>query len=187
MRNMLKFNGQTVRHVMIDDAPWFVAVDVCRCLRLNVETGSYDHVRHLSGGEKWTVRKRDTYSNPGKNTGSVRALFQGAQRGAITLISESGLYKLIMRAHPSRPEVSLFQDWMTQEVLPFIRKTGEYRRDGSLKPLPSPEVIPAQTLPASHQVPLDKLAPFQPLPGSIAQRLRMLADEIEDLTRRFAA
>ena len=42
----------------------------------------------------------------------------------MTVISESGLYKLIMRANPSRPEVAKFQDWVTREVLPAIRETG---------------------------------------------------------------
>ncbi len=39
-------------------------------------------------------------------------------------VSESGLYKLIMRSDKdtARP----FQDWVTKEVLPAIRKTGGY-------------------------------------------------------------
>jgi len=43
------------------------------------------------------------------------------------LISESGLYKLIMRAHPNaNPAVARFQNWVTREVLPAIRKDGMY-------------------------------------------------------------
>lgn len=40
------------------------------------------------------------------------------------LVSESGLYKLIMRSDKAtaRP----FQDWVTKEVLPSIRRTGGY-------------------------------------------------------------
>ena len=39
-------------------------------------------------------------------------------------ISESGLYKLIMRSR--KPQARKFQDWVTREVLPAIRKTGGY-------------------------------------------------------------
>lgn len=45
---------------------------------------------------------------------------------AITVISESGLYALTMRAQKRRPEVKGFQDYVTREVLPSIRKTGSY-------------------------------------------------------------
>ena len=40
------------------------------------------------------------------------------------LISESGLYTLIMRSN--KPEAKVFRKWVTSEVLPSIRKTGCY-------------------------------------------------------------
>lgn len=39
-------------------------------------------------------------------------------------INESGLYQLIMRS--KKEEALMFQDWVTGEVLPSIRKTGSY-------------------------------------------------------------
>jgi prophage antirepressor-like protein len=44
----------------------------------------------------------------------------------LTVISESGLYKLVMRAQRSNPAAAKFQDGVTREVLPSIRKTGAY-------------------------------------------------------------
>ncbi|ADZ65369.1 BRO family protein [Brucella melitensis] len=41
-------------------------------------------------------------------------------------VSESGLYKLIMRSR--KPEAKKFQNWVTQVVLPAIRKDGMYVR-----------------------------------------------------------
>lgn len=41
-----------------------------------------------------------------------------------SVISESGLYKLIMRS--DKPQAKAFQDWVTKEVLPSIRKTGSF-------------------------------------------------------------
>jgi len=39
-------------------------------------------------------------------------------------INESGLYCLILRSH--KEEAIEFQTWITKEVLPSIRKTGQY-------------------------------------------------------------
>ena len=53
------------------------------------------------------------------------------------LISESGLYKLIMRANV--PQARPFQDWVTRDVLPSIRKNGIYvaGQEKLTDPLPS--------------------------------------------------
>lgn len=53
-----------------------------------------------------------------------RSTLNLAKGAPMVLISESGLYKLIMRSdkESARP----FQDWVTKEVLPSIRKTGAY-------------------------------------------------------------
>lgn len=40
------------------------------------------------------------------------------------LVSESGVFKLIMRS--KKPEARRFQNWVTREVLPAIRKDGAY-------------------------------------------------------------
>ena len=40
------------------------------------------------------------------------------------IVSESGLYKLIMRS--DKPIARYFQDWVTREVLPAVRKDGAY-------------------------------------------------------------
>lgn len=42
----------------------------------------------------------------------------------MVIVSESGLYKLIMRS--DKKEALVFQHWIASEVLPSIRKTGKY-------------------------------------------------------------
>jgi prophage antirepressor-like protein len=41
-------------------------------------------------------------------------------------INEPGFYRLVLRSN--KPEAERFQDWVTDEVLPSIRKTGGYRQ-----------------------------------------------------------
>lgn len=98
------FNTSTIRVVTLEGNPWFVAADVCKVLKLTNTTQS---LRHLDDGEKGLNR--------------IETL-GGVQR--LNIISESGLYKLIMRS--DKPQAKAFQDWVSKEVLPSIRKTGSF-------------------------------------------------------------
>jgi prophage antirepressor-like protein len=44
----------------------------------------------------------------------------------MSIISESGVYRLVMRVQTKNPQARAFQDWVTRVVLPSIRKTGGY-------------------------------------------------------------
>jgi prophage antirepressor-like protein len=50
----------------------------------------------------------------------------------VLAVNESGLYALILGS--TKPQARRFKDWVTGEVLPAVRKTGEYR----LKTVPAP-------------------------------------------------
>jgi prophage antirepressor-like protein len=101
----------TIRVVTLDGNPWFVAKDTTDVLGLlNVNNAC----RPLNEDEKRTVTRTTN-----------RELFSlGRGSSRLILISESGLYKLIMRS--DKPEARTFQDWVTREVLPAIRKDGGY-------------------------------------------------------------
>jgi len=95
--------------VTLEGEPWFVAIDACRVLDLNVSKGTFMALTKLDQNEKMLTPNLIW----GGNVGSPP-----------TIISESGLYKLIMRS--DKPQAKAFQDWVTKEVLPSIRKTGAY-------------------------------------------------------------
>ncbi len=63
----------------------------------------------------------------------------------MVLVSESGLCKLIMRS--DRLEAMVFQNWVTGEVLPSIRKTGKYApADHGREAMPPPmDIAEAQS------------------------------------------
>ncbi len=50
----------------------------------------------------------------------------GFPNRGMSIVSESGVYRLVMRAQTHREEAIAFQDWVTRVVLPTIRKTGGY-------------------------------------------------------------
>ena len=99
-----------VRVIMRCAEPWFVAKDACDCLTL---TDTNKACQNLDDDEKQVVT-RDFDPE----------LFSESKAQAITLVSESGLYTLIMRSN--KPEAKVFRKWVTSEVLPSIRKTGGY-------------------------------------------------------------
>ena len=97
----------TIRSVVKDSEPWFVAKDVCEVLGL---TNPSEALKSLDSDEKSTLR------NP-EGRGGV-----GAQ--CFNIINESGLYALVIRSN--KPNARKFRKWITAEVLPAIRKTGRY-------------------------------------------------------------
>lgn len=111
-----EFKGHTLRTVEIEGEPWVPAADVLRILGMpfgGVHGSTARYLRSLRGDERRTATRQEAICAP---------LFVRMNAPALTLINESGLYKLILRS--DKPEAREFQDWVTREVLPSIRKTG---------------------------------------------------------------
>lgn len=107
---MFSFEGQSLRVVCINTKPWFIAADACRILDLG-----WDKTNNLYAPSR--VLKHMDADERGSN--------QIASTGQTLLtISESGLYKLIMRS--DKPAARRFQNWVTRDVLPALRKDGMY-------------------------------------------------------------
>jgi prophage antirepressor-like protein len=109
--------------------PWFVAADVRRSLGL-IDHG---HVYDACSPDETCRASSDTVR--ALNTDKGRQA-QGVALKTARLVSESGLYKLIMRS--DKPTAKPFQEWVTREVLPSIRKTGGYQLGpGETMPIPT--------------------------------------------------
>ncbi|EEU9105175.1 hypothetical protein GOP44_18310 [Escherichia coli] len=95
-----------VRVVMINGDPWFVANDICNALSIQNVTQA---IARLDEDE--------------------RSMFNIGRQGQANIISESGLYTLILRCRDAVKQGTTawrFRKWVTNEVLPSIRKNGEY-------------------------------------------------------------
>ena len=108
--SLLHFNNDDIcthiRVATIDDAPWFVAKDVCQALDI---ANSRDAVAALQDDERMTL----TGSNVGNS--DIRMPNRGLQA-----VNESGLYALIFRS--TKAEAQAFRKWVTSEVLPALRR-----------------------------------------------------------------
>jgi prophage antirepressor-like protein len=85
--------------------PWFIAADVCAALGVSNASKA---VSRLDPDEKNTITLSDS------NRGNPEML----------IISESGLYDLALSSR--KPIGKEFKRWVKKEVLPSIRKTGQY-------------------------------------------------------------
>ncbi|WP_157596921.1 BRO-N domain-containing protein [Streptacidiphilus rugosus] len=111
--------GQPIRVVVIDGEPWFATMDVCKILGHNRNTT--EATRSLHKSETRRVNTRGIKFSP-TGVSHVSAGGNGYQRGnpMLNVVSESGLYRLIMRS--DKPAARPFQDWVSRELLPSIRR-----------------------------------------------------------------
>ncbi len=101
-----------IRMTEVDGKPYFVAKDVANALKyINVSKAIADHVDYE---DKIYIGKLNNVSLVSLNLG---------QRGG-WIINESGLYSLILSS--KLPSAVKFKRWVTNEVLPSIRKNGKY-------------------------------------------------------------
>jgi len=102
---IFNFNDAKVRIVEKDGQPWFVLKDIAEVLEIG-------HVPALR--QRLSDDVVSNYPIPD-------AL--GRQQDT-TIINEDGLYDVILESR--KPEARTFRKWVTSEVLPSIRKTGQY-------------------------------------------------------------
>lgn len=118
MANIEIFKNERIGEIrtILDERnePWFCLADVCKILGL----GNPSQV-------KTTLKSRGVISNEvstsiisqGVDTGKTKFVF-------MNFIDEPNLYKCIFQSR--KKEAELFQDWICEEVIPSIRKTGGY-------------------------------------------------------------
>ena len=108
--------GFKVRVIMRCAEPWFVAKDVATCIEHKDVTTM---CRVCRDKDKVVVN----YSNL-KHSADLAECFSEQQSPNLTLISESGLYRILAKCN--LPKCEPFESWVFDEVLPSIRKTGKY-------------------------------------------------------------
>lgn len=96
-----------VRIVMKGQEPWFVAKDICECLAISKHR---DAISRLDSDER----------------GSLKVDTLGGKQEMST-VNEYGLYSLVLSSR--KPEAKEFKRWITHDVIPQIRKTGQYVAD----------------------------------------------------------
>jgi len=142
MNKLQVFNNQefgSVRTLTLNDEPWFVGKDVAKILGY-VDTNKAIAM-HVDEDDKLNDKT---------------ALSLG-QRGG-WFINESGLYSLILSS--KLPSAKKFKRWVTSEVLPALRKTGQYQvKELSGSELMARALIEAQNVLAAKDKVIEEMKP----------------------------
>ena len=97
-----------VRTIEKNGEPWFVAADVCKVLDLSNPTIAASRLDE-----------------------DERAKFNLGRQGETTIVSEAGLYTLVLGSR--KPEAKAFKRWITHEVIPTIRRHGAYATETTIE------------------------------------------------------
>ena len=108
--------GFKIRVIMRCSEPWFVAKDVATCIEHKDVTTM---CRLCRDKDKVVVNYAEL-----KHSADLAECFSEQQSPNLTLISESGLYRILAKCN--LPKCEPFESWVFDEVLPSIRKTGSY-------------------------------------------------------------
>ena len=118
MNNLMMFDGKQVEVFELDGKVLFNPYHVAECLDIkNVR----DNIARMNQNQVVKL----TNSNVGK--ADIRKLNNAGEN----FLTESGVYKLIFKSH--KPDAEKFQDWVTDEVLPTIRKHGTYMTESKIE------------------------------------------------------
>ena len=140
---LFNFENHEVRSLLINSEPWFVGKDVADVLGYsNSRKAMADHV---DDEDKEVLTSRNVTLENIPNRG-------------ITVVNESGLYSLILSS--KLPSAKKFKRWVTSEVLPALRKTGQYQvKELSGSELMAKALIEAQNVLAAKDKQIEEMKP----------------------------
>ena len=135
------FEGTTVRSVKKDGEFWFVASDIAKAL----DVGNASQALARLDDEEKGIILNDTLG--------------GAQE--VLAVNEFGLYSLILTSR--KKSAKKFKKWVTQDLLPTLRKEGSYHM--ALKAIPSePWSLEEIDAIVDRELPVDGRPPEPELP-----------------------
>ena len=113
MSNLMIFEGKEVEVFELNGQVLFNPYHCGECLGL-AESTVRNHLADMNSKQAILLKNSNVLNK------DIRKLHNTGEK----FLTESGVYKLIFKSE--KKEAEKFQDWVTDEVLPSIRKTGSY-------------------------------------------------------------
>lgn len=161
-----------IRIILINEEPWIVGKDAAEAL--GYENSRKAIADHIDDEDKQIIQRSQSVTLEIPNRG-------------MTIINESGLYSLIFGS--KLDSAKRFKHWVTSEVLPAIRKTGNYGAHSyRLKDATLPEVSGLLHEVTGFLREMDKVMRAQNShPSDIAQEFKSVCGQfgIVELSERF--
>lgn len=119
MNNLMSFEGHEVEVFELNGQALFNPKHLGKCLELT-DSAVRNYLAKMSDKQAVKVKNSDVRDK------DIRKLNNAGEK----FLTESGVYKLVFKSH--KPNAEVFTDWIADEVLPTIRKTGGYVNDDDL-------------------------------------------------------
>jgi anti-repressor protein len=146
MNELQVFKNQefgSVRTLVINSEPWFVGKDVAEALGYKNTKDAL--AKHVDSEDKEILK-------------SQNATLENIPNRGVTVVNESGLYSLVLSS--KLPSAKKFKRWVTSEVLPALRKTGQYQvKELSGQELMAKALIEAQSVLAAKDKQIEQMKP----------------------------
>ena len=167
--SVYNFEAFPVRITSRDGSPWFVAKDVCSILGLrNIS----EAVSGLDDDEKSDIRISDVGKSGKRNSQKF------------IIVSEPGMYRMTFRS--TKNEARRFCRWVYHEVLPAIRRNGQYQAVENA--LAAPEKVPLiETVAEMLRSLNNRIIAKENIPAHILKYAWNLANVSRDVTMRGQA
>ena len=113
MNNLMIFEGHDVEVFELNGQVLFNPYHVGTCLEISPE-----------GVRKAVTRMNEKQVVKLTNSKVTKSNFRKLHNTGENFLTESGVYKLVFKSH--KPNAEAFTDWIADEVLPSLRKNGQY-------------------------------------------------------------
>jgi prophage antirepressor-like protein len=144
MQNLMIFEGHDVEVFELNGQVLFNPKHVAECLDITDVNSS---IRNFNEKQVIKIKNSDMHNL------HIRKLNNAGEN----FLTESGVYKLVFKSH--KPNAEAFTDWIADEVLPTLRKTGSYempKKDKQKKEkLPSVNMMVKNVKAALHDAGVD--------------------------------
>lgn len=130
MNDLMIFEGHEVEVFELNGTVLFNPYHVGACLELS-DSAIRNYLAKMNGKQAVILKNSDVRDK------DIRKVNNAGEK----FITESGVYKLVFKSR--KPNAEAFTDWVTDEVLPTLRKTGTYEMPKQKSDKPKKEKLPS--------------------------------------------
>lgn len=130
MNELMIFEGHEVEVFELNGTVLFNPYHVGACLELS-DSAIRNYLAKMNGKQAVILKNSDVRDK------DIRKVNNAGEK----FITESGVYKLVFKSR--KPNAEAFTDWVTDEVLPTLRKNGTYKMPKQKPDKPKKEKLPS--------------------------------------------
>jgi prophage antirepressor-like protein len=168
--SFVNFEGIDFTYICDENGdPWFIAKELCNYLDIKHTGRACKHIPDCN--KQYMIFEH--LKTTGKGSG------RGGDNGRRLIVNEPGAYQLIFQS--KRPEATKLQQWLYSDVMPALRKHGEYKMQEKITQAP-PSARYIESVPENFQEALLLAASIEGARMELAHENIELKKEVSEKT-----